>query len=183
MPQNPYEAPQQLGGMKIPTAHIEHDIPWVEPTRSKILDVATNQRWVNIHFLIAIVSGILAGVFMPDDKARNPGAGSSLVAMLFLIILIPNVLGLIYRVYCLARALSYSVPALVALGSILGLIGIIIVALLSSEANKYLKKFNIQTGLLGVNPNKVSQLIDEAQRLAQGASPLPVAQAWSPPPR
>ncbi len=90
---------------------------------------------------------------------------------------------MIYRVYRLSSALEYSLPVLVALASILGIIGIIIVALLSSEANKYLKKFNIKTGLLGVNPNNVSLLIDEAQRLAQGPSSLPVAQAWPAPRR
>jgi hypothetical protein len=183
--QNPYEAPQHVGGLNIPVPHIEHEVPWVEPTRSKILNVAANQRWVNIHFLVAIVGGILVGAFMPDDNPRRGGASTGNIAVMtvLLIFLIPNVLGLIYRVYRLSSALGYSMPVLVALGSILGIIGIVIVALLSGEANKYLKKFNIKTGLLGVNPQKVSLMLDEAQRLAQGPGTLPVAQAWPAPGR
>ncbi len=95
MPQNPYEAPQQIGGLNIPVPHIEHEVPWLEPTRSKIMNVATNQRWVNIHFLVAIVGGIFLGVTMPDEtQVRGRAAGGNMALMtVALIVLIPNVLG------------------------------------------------------------------------------------------
>ena len=173
MAQNPYEAPQQLGRMTIPNA--EQNEPWHEPLRTKILSVARNQRWVNLHFLFAIAAAFLLVVFMPKG-----GLGEGPLGLLVIVLLLANMICLVYRVYKLSSALEYTAPPLMALACFLGIIGIVIIALLSGEANKFLKKFNIKVGLLGANPNTVEQMLNQAQ---QAASPLPMAQAWSAPPR
>jgi hypothetical protein len=163
--QNPYLAPQTTGTLNSVAVGDETLAPWDEPTRSKIINIAQQQRWVNIHFLIAIV-GAIAFVFLLPNPAQRGGQGGSAIHTLTLLFLFGNGLGLMYRLYQLAKALEYRVPLLVSLCVFLGIIGLIVIVMVSNEATKYLKKFDIRVGLLGASPGSVLARLEQLQALA-----------------
>ena len=183
---NPYQAPQTAAFSVAPagTPGMSSNA-WEEPTRSKILKVAQSQRWVNIHFLIGIVGGILAVFIMPPDSPQqaNRGPGIGLIALF--VLLIPNALCLIYRLYQLASSLEYTLAILIALCAFLGIIGLIVIVMVSSKATTYLKTFGIPVGFLGVPQATVLQWLDQLQATATArpntyGGGLPVAQSVPP---
>ncbi len=169
--QNPYSAPQTTGqpagGIIAPL--VQQLIPWQEPLRSQILNVAKHQRWLNVHILIAIVGGIFYGVFGQSPNPRPGASGLTPVGLLLAAVLVMNYALLIYHIYNMVASLGDS--ALIAvLASLIPLLGILLLLFYSSKATTFLRQFGIAVGLLGASPKVVAWQLSQAEQAANPAA-------------
>jgi hypothetical protein len=125
MSQNPYQAPETLPS----------DID-TRADRADLLRVGKAQRAIMVIILISIVSVGLSFIF-PAARLGNVATGIFSVIFLFR----------------LARALKYNlfVCAILALGSFVPLLGLLILLSINSRATKTLQSNGVRVGLMGAN--------------------------------
>lgn len=178
--ENPFSAPQSSGPIKggkvSPMVAAKKLNFWQDPLRSQILDVANQQRWLNIHVGIVIVGGVVFGFYGRNPKAGPDTSNLTLLGLLLAVLLIANYAMLFFRLYAMVRGFkSKDSPLAAVLVLFIPIIGLLMLLYYSSKATNFLLQFGIKVGLIGASPRSIIRQLDAAEQAAAAAEPVPAS--------